>query len=112
MDQSLMDELRERIKLLEEESKILKEEYNILENEFQLKKTEQFTKNWLSEKDKEENEKKSDEFMKKAINYKKMIEESFSFPKNPDPNNITLPANLKNPKFNDIEILNLVKLIN
>ena len=111
MDQSLRDELYERIKLLEEEKTNLENEYNILENELNLKKSETFIKKWLSDKDKEVCQKKSDDYIKKLNNYKKMIDESFLFPKNSDPHNITLPATLKNTRFNDIEILNFIKLI-
>ena len=112
MDQSLMDELFERIKILEEENKILENEYNDLDNQLKLKKTEQFTKQWLSDKEKEENQKKIDEYLKKLNDYKILIDENFTFPVNQDPYNVTLPATLKNPKFNEIEILNFFKLIN
>ena len=47
-----MDELFERIKLLEDENKILENEYNELDNQLQQKKAEQFTKAWLSVKKK------------------------------------------------------------
>ena len=112
MDKTLMDELFERIKILEEENKILENEYNDLDNKLKLKKTEQFTKQWLSDKEKEENQKKIDEYLKKLNDYKTLIDENFTFPVNQDPYNVTLPATLKNPKFNEIEILNFFKLIN
>ena len=112
MDQTLMDELFERIKILEEENKILENEYNDLDNQLKIKKTEQFTKQWLSDKEKEENQKKIDEYLKKLNDYKTLIDENFTFPVNQDPYNVTLPATLKNPKFNEIEILNFFKLIN
>ena len=112
MDQTLMDELFERIKILEEENKILENEYNDLDNQLKLKKIEQFTKQWLSDKEKEENQKKIDEYLKKLNDYKTLIDENFTFPVNQDPYNVTLPATLKNPKFNEIEILNFFKLIN
>ena len=112
MDQTLMDELFERIKILEEENKMLENEYNDLDNQLKLKKTEQFTKQWLSDKEKEENQKKIDEYLKKLNDYKTLIDENFTFPVNQDPYNVTLPATLKNPKFNEIEILNFFKLIN
>ena len=112
MDQTLMDELFERIKILEEENKILENEYNDLDNQLKLKKTEQFTKQWLSDKEKEENQKKIDEYLKKLNDYKTLIDENFTFPVNQDPYNVTLPVTLKNPKFNEIEILNFFKLIN
>ena len=106
-----MDELFERIKILEDESKILEKEYNDLENELQKKKIEESTQKWLSDKEKEENQKKLDSYTEKLNNYKKIIDDNLSFPENPDPYNITSPATLKNPKFDEIEILNFFKLI-
>ena len=53
-----MDELFERIKILEEENKVLENEYNDLNNQIQKKKTEEFTKQWLSDKEKEDSQKK------------------------------------------------------
>ena len=107
-----MDELFERIKILEEENKVLENEYNDLNNQIQKKKTEEFTKQWLSDKEKEDIQKKIDEYTKNLNEYKKIIDENLSFPKNIDPNYVTAPATLKNPKFNEIEILNFFKLIN
>ena len=107
-----MDELFERIKILEEENKVLANEYNDLNNQIQKKKTEEFTKQWLSDKEKEDSQKKIDEYTKNLNEYKKIIDENLSFPKNIDPNYVTAPATLKNPKFNEIEILNFFKLIN
>ena len=107
-----MDELFERIKILEEENKVLENEYNDLNNQIQKKKTEEFTKQWLSDKEKEDSQKKIDEYTKNLNEYKKIIDENLSFPKNIDPNYVTAPATLKNPKFNEIEILNFFKLIN
>jgi len=112
MDQSLMDELFERIKVLEEENKILENEFNDLNNELEQKKTEQFLKKWLPDKQKEEEDKKLNAYMEKIDKYKKLIDDNISFPTNPDPNNITLPATLKNPKFDEKEIFNFFKLIN
>ena len=107
-----MDELFERIKILEEENKILENEFNNLDPELQIKKAEHFTKKWLPDKDREENKKKLEEYSKKINDYKKLLDENLNFPKNTDPNNITLPATLKNQNFNEIEILNFFKLIN
>ena len=106
-----MDELFERIKILEDESKVLEKEYNDLENELQNKKIEQSTKKWLSNKEKEENQKKLYTYTEQLNNYKKIIDENLSFPENTDPYNITSPATLKNPKFDETEILNFFKLI-
>ena len=107
-----MDELFERIKVLEEESTILQNEFNNLDNEFEQKKNDQFLKKWLSDKQKEEEEKKLNAYMEKLNKYKKLIDDNFSFPTNPDPYNITLPATLKNPKFDEKELFNFFKLIN
>ena len=107
-----MDELFERIKILEEENKVLENEYNDLNNQIEKKKTEEFTKQWLSDKEKEDSQKKINEYTKILDEYKKKIDENLSFPKNVDPSYVTAPATLKNPKFNEIEILNFFKLIN
>ena len=107
-----MDELFERIKVLEEENKILENEFNDLNNELEQKKTEQFLKKWLPDKQKEEEDKKLNAYMEKIDKYKKLIDDNISFPTNPDPNNITLPVTLKNPKFDEKEIFNFFKLIN
>jgi hypothetical protein len=56
MDQSLMDELFERIKILEEENKQLEKEYNDLDNELNQKKAEIDSRNFLSEKEKNESD--------------------------------------------------------
>ena len=106
-----MDELFERIKILEEENKVLENEYNDLNNQIQKKKTEEFTKQWLSDKEKEDNQKKIDEYTKNLNEYKKIIDENLSFPKNIDPNYVTARPT-KNSKFNEIENLNFFKLIN
>ena len=55
--QSLMDELFERIKILEEEAKVLEKEYSDLDNEVQNKKVAKTSKRWLSDQEKEENQK-------------------------------------------------------
>ena len=109
MDPSLMDELFERIRLLEEESKVLEKENNDLDKELLLKKSEDLTKKWITDKEKEENEKKIDSYIEKVNNYKKLLNQNFSFPSNSDE---ASPAKLKNKKFNEIEILNFFKLLN
>lgn len=106
-----MDELFERIKLLEEENKVLEKEYNDLDNELMIKKSEQSAKKWLSDKEKEENQKKINEYIEKVNKYKKLFDENLTFPINPDIDNVSLPATLKNQKFDEIEILNFLKLI-
>jgi len=108
-----MDELFERIKLLEEESKVLEKENNDLEKELQLKKSEDVVKKWITDKEKEENQKKIDSYIEKVNNYKKLLNQNFSFPSNSDnPNIRASPAKLKNKKFNEIEILNFFKILN
>ena len=106
-----MDELFERIKLLEEENKVLEKEYNDLDNELMIKRSEQSAKKWLSDKEKEENQKKINEYIEKVNKYKKLFDENLTFPINPDIDNVSLPATLKNQKFDEIEILNFLKLI-
>lgn len=107
MDQSLMDELFERIKILEEETKVLEKEYSDLDNEVQNKKVAKTSKRWLSDQEKEENQKKIDEYNQKLDNYKKMLDENLNFP-----GAETAPATLKNPDFDEREILNFLKLVN
>ena len=107
-----MDELFERIKLLEDENKCLENEFNELDNEYQRKKIEQSVKDWLPDKEKEENEKKLNAYIEKLNAYKKLIDDNFTFPTNPDPNNITLPATLKTKNFDEKELLNFFKLVN
>ena len=107
-----MDELFERIKLLEDENKCLENEFNELDNEYQRKKIEQSIKDWLPDKEKEENEKKLNAYIEKLNAYKKLIDDNFTFPTNPDPNNITLPATLKTKNFDEKELLNFFKLVN
>ena len=107
-----MDELFERIKVLEDENKFLQKEFNDLNDELQEKKMEHIVKEWLTEKEKEESEKKLYEYTQKLNEYKKLIDENFTFPVNQDVNNVTLPATLKNPKFDEKELLNFFKLVN
>ena len=105
--QSLMDELFERIKILEEEAKVLEKEYTDLDNEVQNKKVAKTSKRWLSDQEKEENQKKIDEYNQKLDNYKKMMDENLNFPAAE-----MSPVTLKNPKFDESEILNFLKLVN
>lgn len=105
--QSLMDELFERIKILEEEAKVLEKEYSDLDNEVQNKKVAKTSKRWLSDQEKEENQKKIDEYNQKLDNYKKMMDENLNFPTAE-----MSPVTLKNPKFDESEILNFLKLVN
>jgi hypothetical protein len=105
--QSLMDELFERIKILEEEAKVLEKEYSDLDNEVQNKKVAKTSKRWLSDQEKEENQKKIDEYNQKLDNYKKMMDENLNFPAAE-----MSPVTLKNPKFDESEILNFLKLVN
>ena len=104
-----MDELFERIKILEEESKVLETKNNNLDNELHLKKSEQASKKWLSEQEKEENKKKLNDYMEKLNKYKKLIDDNLVFPNN---NNVNLPVTLKNKNFDEKELLNFFILIN
>ena len=104
-----MDELFQRIALLEEESKVLEKENNDLDKELQLKKSEDIAKKWITDKEKEENQKKIDSYIEKVNNYKKLLNKNFSFPSHSDE---ASPAKLKNKNFNEIEILNFFKLLN
>lgn len=104
-----MDELFERIRILEEESKVLEKENNDLDKELQLKKSEDIVKKWITDKEKDESQKKIDSYIEKVNNYKKLLNQNFSFPSNSDE---VSPAKLKNKKFNEIEILNFFKLLN
>ena len=109
MAQSLIDELSERIKILEEENKSLQKEYDDLDNEFLQKKSEQLLSSWLSEDEKVSNQKKLEEYNEKINKYKKIIDEYTSFPTY----QLQSSSNtLKKPKYNEIEILNIFKLIN
>ena len=75
-----MDELFERIKILEEENKLLEKEYANLDNELNKKKAEVSAKNFLTEKEKEESEKKNAIFLEKFNKLNKLIEENYIFP--------------------------------
>ena len=54
MDDTLMNDLKERVRILEEESQILENENNILDKE--LQKIGQFKNHWLSDKEKKEHD--------------------------------------------------------
>ena len=104
-----MDELFERIRLLEEESKVLEKENNDLDKELQLKKSEDIVKKWITDKEKEESQKKIDSYIEKVNNYKKLLNQNFTFPSNIDK---AKPVKLKNKNFNEMEIFNFFKLLN
>ena len=106
-----MDELFERIKILEEESKVLENEYNTLDEELKNKRIDNSIKNWLTDSEINEDKKKLEIYNENLNKYKKLIDENISFPANQNIDNVTLPAKLKNPNFNEIEILNFFKLI-
>ena len=106
MDPSLMDELFERIKLLEEENKALEKEFNDLDNELLKKRSEQSMNEWLTKEEQDQNKKKLEEYTEKINKYKKLIDENMNFPSNPD-----LPATLKNPNFDENEIFNFFNLV-
>ena len=103
---SLMDELFERIKLLEQENKILEEEYNNLDNEFLQKKAELSAKNFLSEEENKESKKKHEIFLEKFNKMKKSIEDNLTFPEGEE-----IPI-LKNSNYDETEILNYFQLLN
>ena len=104
-----MDELFERIKLLENENKVLEEEYKNLDNELNKKKNEQFINEWLSNEEQEQNKKNLDIYTTKLNKYKALIEENINFPSN---ESLNIPATLKNKDFDEMEILNFFKFIN
>ena len=106
MDQSLMDELFERIKILEEENKLLEKEYANLDNELNKKKAEVSAKNFLTEKEKEESEKKNAIFLEKFNKLNKLIEENYIFPEGENAAPI-----LKNQNFDETEIMNYLQLL-
>ena len=61
-----MDELFERIKILEEENKLLEKEYQNLDNELNQKKAEMSARNFLTEKEQADFEKKKFHFSRKV----------------------------------------------
>ena len=102
---SLMDELFERIKLLEQENKLLEIEYNNLDNELLQKKAEMSAKNFLSPEECSKNQKNHEIFLEKFEKYKKNIEENLIFPEGEEP-----PV-LKNPNYDEGEILKYFQLL-
>ena len=106
MDQSLMDELFERIKVLEEENKILEQEYTSIDNELNKKKAELSAKNFLTEKEKAEIEKKNAIFLEKFNKLNKVIEENYIFPEGENASPI-----LKNPNFDETELMSYLQLL-
>ena len=106
MDQSLMDELFERIKVLEEENKILEQEYKNIDNELNKKKAELSAKNFLTEKEKAEIEKKNAIFLEKFNKLNKVIEENYIFPEGENAAPI-----LKNPNFDETELMSYLQLL-
>ena len=103
---SLMDDLFERIKILEEENKILEKEYTNIDNELNKKKAEMSAKNFLSEKEKAEIEKKNAIFIEKFNKLNKTIEENYIFPEGEN----TAPI-LKNPNFDETELMTYLQLL-
>ena len=106
MDQSLMDELFERIKVLEEENKILEQEYKNIDNELNKKKAELSAKNFLTDKEKAEIEKKNAIFLEKFNKLNKVIEENYIFPEGENASPI-----LKNPNFDETELMSYLQLL-
>ena len=80
MDNTLMDDLFERIKVLEEENKLLEKENNNLDNELNKKKAELSSKSFLTEKEKLETEEKNKIFLEKFNALNKLIDENYIFP--------------------------------
>ena len=106
MDQSLMDELFERIKVLEEENKILEKECASLDNELNQKKAEMSAKNFLTEKEKADIEKKNAIFLEKFNKLNAVIKENYIFPEGENASPI-----LKNPNFDETELMNYLQLL-
>ena len=102
-----MDELFERIKILEKENKILQNEYNNLDKELNQKKAELSSKNFLSEEEKKESEKKNEIFLEKFNKLNKLLEDNLIFPEG---DNVT--PTLKNKNFDETEIMNYFQLLN
>jgi hypothetical protein len=106
MDQTLMDDLFERIKVLEEENKLLKKEHNNLDNELSQKKAELSSKRFLTEKEKAEIEQKNAIFLEKFNTLNKLIEDNYIFPEGENASPI-----LKNKNFDETELMNYLQLI-
>lgn len=106
MDPTLMDELFEKIKILEEENKVLEKEYADLDNELNKKKAEMSAKNFFTEQEKIESEKKNQIFLEKFNKLNKLIEENYTFPEGENAAPI-----LKNPNFDETEIMNYLQLL-
>ena len=100
-----MDELFERIKILEQENKLLEAEYNNLDNELLKKKAEISAKQFMSEEESKESKKKHEIFLEKFQKYKKNIEENLNFPEGEE------PPTLKNPNYDEGEILEYFQLL-
>ena len=106
MDQTLMDDLFERIKVLEEENKLLEKEHNNLDNELSQKKAELSSKRFLTEKEKAEIEQKNAIFLEKFNTLNKLIEDNYIFPEGENASPI-----LKNKNFDETELMNYLQLI-
>ena len=101
-----MDDLFERIKVLEEENKLLEKEYNNLDNELAQKKAELSSKSFLTEQEKLENDKKNAIFLEKFNTLNKLIDENYIFPEGENAAPI-----LKNKNFDETEIMNYLQLL-
>ena len=101
-----MDDLFERIKVLEEENKLLEKEYNNLDSELAQKKAELSSKNFLTEQEKVENDKKNAIFLEKFNALNKLIDENYTFPEGEN----AVPI-LKNKNFDETEIMNYLQLL-
>ena len=101
-----MDELFERIKILEEENKLLEKEYQNLDNELNQKKAEMSARNFLTEKEQADFEKKNSIFLEKFNKLNKLIEENYIFPEGDNASPM-----LKNPNFDETELMNYLQLI-
>jgi len=101
-----MDELFERIKVLEEENKILEKECSSLDNELNQKKAEMSAKNFLTEKEKADIEKKNGIFLEKFNKLNAVIKENYIFPEGENASPI-----LKNPNFDETELMNYLQLL-
>ena len=106
MDNTLMDDLFERIKVLEEENKLLEKENNNLDNELNKKKAELSSKSFLTEKEKLETEEKNKIFLEKFNALNKLIDENYIFPEGENAAPI-----LKNKNFDETEIMNYLQLL-